>query len=303
MVLTECNANWTCSLDDDEPWDMRFHFQGCDNLERTLCESDITYINMLAIIGIEGYDQKDSMYYVKQEGVGMAGMQLIKSEEDVEEMLELYEEKRCVTITVMKGRESEMAKLQINIGDGCEKQIPISEIGSPKVYNIDDAGVLYQSQTSVHEADMCAPVVSAHTEDSYGQYLFTQESCNVKKGKDIAGVKELDDFLKEFADDSPVVQGEERMEEDELMETEDIDVDSSEEEEEEQSDDADLHQKLKDLKRKRVYEGDSEPEDLFCEAEEEDDTSEAVVVRSTEPGYEDRLEGHNKPKRKWKRKI
>ena len=94
MVLTECNANWTCSLDDDEPWDMRFHFQGCDNLERTLCESDITYINMLAIIGIEGYDQKDSMYYVKQEGVGMAGMQLIKSEEDVEEMLILYEEKR-----------------------------------------------------------------------------------------------------------------------------------------------------------------------------------------------------------------
>mgnify|MGYP005814616861 CR=1 FL=1 len=42
-------------MDDDEPWDMRFHFQGCDNLERTLCESDITYINMLAIIGIEGY--------------------------------------------------------------------------------------------------------------------------------------------------------------------------------------------------------------------------------------------------------
>ena len=90
---------------------------------------------MLAIIGIEGYDQKDSMYYVKQEGVGMAGMQLIQSKEDVEEMLILYEEKRCVTITVMKGRDSEMEKCQINIGDGCEKKIPISEIGCPKVYD------------------------------------------------------------------------------------------------------------------------------------------------------------------------
>ena len=29
---------------------------------------------MLAIIGIEGYGQKDSMYYVKQHGVGMANM-------------------------------------------------------------------------------------------------------------------------------------------------------------------------------------------------------------------------------------
>ena len=62
------------------------------------------------------------------------------------------------------------------------------------------------------------------------------------------------------------------MEEDELMETEEIDVDSSEEEiEEVEQDDADLQQKIKDLKRKRVYEGDSEPEDLFCEAEEEDE--------------------------------
>ena len=129
-------------MGEDEPWDLRFHFHGCDNLERTICESDITYIIMLAIIGIEGYGQKDSMYYVKEHGVGMAGMQLIKSEEDVEEMLILYEDKRCVTITVMKGSEPDM---HINIGDGCEKQIPISKIGSPKVYSIDDAGVLYQS--------------------------------------------------------------------------------------------------------------------------------------------------------------
>ena len=51
--------------------------------------------------------------------------------------------------------------------------------------------------------------------------------------------------------------------------------------------------------------------DNFCvdlapslpESEEEDDTSEAAVVRSIEPGCEDRLEDQNKPKRKWKRKI
>ena len=51
--------------------------------------------------------------------------------------------------------------------------------------------------------------------------------------------------------------------------------------------------------------------DNFCadlapslpESEEEDDTFEVVVVRSTEPGCEDRQEDQNKPKRKWKRKI
>ena len=85
-------------------------------MERTLCQSDITYINLLALIGTEGYDEKDSMYYVKEDGLGIEGMQLIKCTEDVEEMLELYEEKRCITITVMKGRTSLRPQLHINNG-------------------------------------------------------------------------------------------------------------------------------------------------------------------------------------------
>lgn len=51
--------------------------------------------------------------------------------------------------------------------------------------------------------------------------------------------------------------------------------------------------------------------DNFCadlapslpEIEEDDDTFEAEVVRSMEPGCEDRVEDQNKPKCKWKRKI
>ena len=51
--------------------------------------------------------------------------------------------------------------------------------------------------------------------------------------------------------------------------------------------------------------------DNFCmdlapshpEIEEEDVPVEDEVVRSTEPGCEDRMEDQNKPKRKWKRKI
>ena len=39
------------------------------------------------------------------------------------------------------------------------------------------------------------------------------------------------------------------------------------------------------------------------ESEEEDDTFEAEVVRSMEPGCEDRVEDQHKPKCKWKRKI
>ena len=100
----------------------------------------------------------------------------------VEEMLELYEEKRCITITVMKGRTSLWPQLHINNGDEVEKQIPISEIGSPKVYDIDDAGVLYQSQTSGHEADICAPVVSVHTRTPMDNISSLRRVAMLKRG-------------------------------------------------------------------------------------------------------------------------
>ena len=61
------------SLDDDV-WDVTFHFQGQDNLERTIGQSDITYMNFLAVIETQGYGINDSMYYVRDEGNGVPGI-------------------------------------------------------------------------------------------------------------------------------------------------------------------------------------------------------------------------------------
>jgi hypothetical protein len=50
---------------------VQFRWQG--NLERYLYRSDITYINLLALIEEEGYGMNDSMYYVKEKERGVAG--------------------------------------------------------------------------------------------------------------------------------------------------------------------------------------------------------------------------------------
>jgi hypothetical protein len=47
---------------------VQFRWQG--NLERYLYRSDITYINLLALIEEEGYEMNDCMYYVKEKGRG-----------------------------------------------------------------------------------------------------------------------------------------------------------------------------------------------------------------------------------------
>ena len=84
----------------------------------------------------------------------------------------------------------------------------------------------------------------------------------------------------------PVVQEVQMEEEEMFVEKEVRNADSSEDDDEssesdygmgkdvageEVDDDANLHQKIKELKRKREFEGDSEPEDLFCESEEEEE--------------------------------
>jgi hypothetical protein len=63
-----------CSLD-DETWDVRFNLDGHANLKRCLCRSDITYLNLLALIEGEGYGINDCMYFVKEKDRGIAGME------------------------------------------------------------------------------------------------------------------------------------------------------------------------------------------------------------------------------------
>jgi hypothetical protein len=50
----------------------------------------------------EGYGMSDSLYYVKQEGVGLNGLELVDSNYKVEEMLVKYNNTKKVVLTVMR---------------------------------------------------------------------------------------------------------------------------------------------------------------------------------------------------------
>ena len=89
---------------DDEAWDVRFNLDGKDNLERCLGKSDITYLNLLALIEGEGYGINDSMYFVKEKSRGIAGMELLDGMKKVEQMIKLYESKKSISLTVYQRR-------------------------------------------------------------------------------------------------------------------------------------------------------------------------------------------------------
>lgn len=131
-----------CSLDDDI-WDVRINLDGQDNIERSIGESDITYMNLLALIEGEGYGINDCMYYVREKGRGIAGMELLDGMSKVQQMVTQYENEKQVTLAVISGGST----LPPNVNSASvEEQIPISEIGNPVVYTVDDEGVILPSQ-------------------------------------------------------------------------------------------------------------------------------------------------------------
>lgn len=69
-----------CSLDDDDIWTVRFQFYAKDNFDRTMCSSDITYVNLLALMDVVGFGPDAFLYYVGQEVNGIAGLELLDND-------------------------------------------------------------------------------------------------------------------------------------------------------------------------------------------------------------------------------
>jgi hypothetical protein len=59
----------------DEIWEVRFHLDVKDNLEKKIGRSDVTYLKLLAMIVEEGYGWGDIMYYVREEGNALLAWQ------------------------------------------------------------------------------------------------------------------------------------------------------------------------------------------------------------------------------------
>jgi len=87
---------------------------------------------MLALLETEeGYTEADYMFYMKEEGKGAAGMQIIDSEDSVEEMLDHYAEQKVLNITVIKANEPNPG--EFNRANIMEEQIPINNVGDSNI--------------------------------------------------------------------------------------------------------------------------------------------------------------------------
>ncbi|KAM0871121.1 hypothetical protein ACQ4PT_039587 [Festuca glaucescens] len=260
---------------DDDIWDIRFHFDGIDNLERTVGRSDITFMNLLSLIESVGYGIRDKMYYVKEEGRGVPVMSQIDGMSKVTKMVQLYEHKQCISITVVRAN----SQLSANINrPSTEAQVPIAEIGEPVVYSVDHEGVLFNSQESEINSDYL--------------YMCTQQSNNnnLEKGKQLIVLEDEGPVTENMANaDCYGVYSDEEMaevSESEEQGEEDSDADNDDYKGEDNDDDKGedndgKNQRMSGLKRKKVEsmrhcESDTDVEDLY--PVEDTDSDECIPI-------------------------
>ena len=149
--------------------------------------SDISYLTILALAELEGYGMDACLTYVKEEGKGLEGVEVLDSEEALEEMLDLFVDKKILNITVRK--PTDPSPTDVNMDHiMLEEQIPIDHVGEPVVYSVSQQGVLYP----LHNATL-APAIPEEP------YLNTQHSCNFNKGKNV--VEEEEDVEVEHDED------------------------------------------------------------------------------------------------------
>ncbi|KAM0912473.1 hypothetical protein ACQ4PT_012773 [Festuca glaucescens] len=155
---------------DDEIWEIRFHFSGEDNLERTISRSDITVLNLLALVEQRGYGIRGYMYYVKERGKGKKGMEVVDSMSKVDEMLELYDSDKVLNLTVVKH------KAEWPIGLNREDVEAKDLVDVPVVLSDNKSGINFMAE----EVEEVYPVAIDYSDVLY---IGTQQSSNMNKGK------------------------------------------------------------------------------------------------------------------------
>ncbi|XP_040251001.2 uncharacterized protein [Aegilops tauschii subsp. strangulata] len=284
---------------DDAVWEVKMHFHERDNLERSLCISDITYHNLVALIETEGYGLNDYIYFVREPGVGIEGLVEISDDDKVDEMLDhiANKDQTVVNLTVIRATDPRPADL--NAGYLYEEQVPLSQLGEKPVYEVNPSGFLFRSPEKSNKQRQSEPL----------QFFSTQQSTNL----DIAMEQDEQETLMELKRRTKIENFRKHKEASEhvqmvkqklpvLLTEDDSDLDADE----------DFVKRLNDLRRQREdpllhFEGDTNVDEVYGEDEEEEQVEQVEEDEQMEHEEEEQVEEqveqqHEPPKKKEKRK-
>ena len=217
-------------------WSIEIHFEDNQHMDRKIGKCDITYLNLLSLIESKGYCYRDSMYCLVE---GVPGYELVDGMGKVLQMVKKCEHKQAMSLVVMQGQNKPSFSM-------------LSAFAAAHSFALDDDDdeVMYLGSQEI------IPV----------EYLFTQQSNNMKRGKEVIVEENMADSLS----DLDVCSDDEFMFEAGDMVADDLDSQLREEK-------IELSQRLMEIKRRREHpdehiEGDTDVEDLFFYSDNDGDS-------------------------------
>ena len=91
--------------------------------------SDITYYNLVALMETEGYGFRDYMYYVRDPGLGIEGMEEIDDDDKLEEILDHIAEQnnKILNVTIVRASAEKVPNINTSV-NVIELQTQIEQI-------------------------------------------------------------------------------------------------------------------------------------------------------------------------------
>ena len=225
-----------CSLYDDI-LDVRFHFDASEMFELKLCSSDVTYLNMIAVMETQGFSEYDLLFHIENPDLGEKGLEMVESNAELQLVKRQVEECKVLNLLVRACPPPCSQFERQELSTVVYEEPVLYDLSEPPIYAVDEEGVAFESQSS-----SCSV--------AHGTGVCTQESKNVKGklkavleieeeegydgsgGSDCEGEDDSDvnPFYMGDADDIEMDEGKKQREYDEVEEEETDDEESEEEE-------------------------------------------------------------------------
>ena len=153
-------------------------------LELKLCSSDVTYLNIVAVMETQGFSVYDLLYHIENPTLGEKGLEMVESNADLQMIKRQMEESKSKVLNflvracpppVSHFQRQELSTVV------CEEPV-LYDLSEPPIYAVDQDGVVFESQSSSSNL-------------AHGTGVCTQESKNVKgKLKAVLELEEEDGY-------------------------------------------------------------------------------------------------------------
>ena len=267
--------NFFCSLDEDI-WQVRIHFDAREPLEMKLCGSDITYLNLVAVMETQGFNAYDCLFHIENPSLGEKGLDLVDSHAELQMIKRKIQDKLVLNLLVracpppdtdFERHHCERPELSTVV----YQEPVVYDLSEPPILAVDQEGVVFESQCSTHHPVAPAGVCTQESRNATNKLkAVLEEEEEGYQGFEAYEDSDSSDEDGQIGSDPNYMVDEEDVEVEEGKRQRELEVQEEESDDDQSEEEEMLH-----------YEGDTEVEDPF--EVEEDRTFEQEEETIVEP--------------------